>query len=215
MTQQEVWGDPIDMSTKQGNPGETSTFDADPGTYKFKLVEIIINEGSNFEKTEHYPVAKFVWEDEEGDRFYDSFNKVPLGLRLNEKAAWTNRISALVGRPLSEADDGKCQVRFNSQFISSYDDLAEAVKDKNDSGRGAFFKADVLFEGQSVLGREALLTLGWNQKGTHMKCAAGGAAPVPGAAGGKRKKPAPAEYTPPQAQGQQQGAPSNPDELPF
>lgn len=47
------------------------------------------------------------------------------------------------------------------------------------------------FEGQPLIGREALLTLGWNAKGTHLKCAAGGAAPVPNA-GGKKKKARPA-----------------------
>lgn len=183
MTQQSEW---IEMSMSKGGNTDANQFEADPGTYQFKLVEVVIDEGSNFEKTENFPVARFVWEDAEGDRFPDSFIKVPLGLKLNEKAAWTNRLSALAGRPLTEAD--RVQIRFSSPYVRTYDELAEAVKEV-ENGRKAFFKAEFLFEGQPLIGREALLTLGWNAKGTHLKCAAGGAAPVPNATG-KKKRPA-------------------------
>lgn len=207
MTQQ--MSDWIDMSMSKGGSTDSNQFEADPGTYQFRLVEIIIDEGSDYEdKTKKFPQAKFVWEDADGDRFYDSFNKVPLGLKLNEKAAWTNRLSALVGRPLTT--DDRVQLRFSTPYVTNYNELAAAVSEKRSDGGGAFVKAEVAFEGQPLIGREALLTLGWNAKGTHLKCAAGGAAPVPNA-GGKKKRPADAA---PQAASQPPARPERPAPMP-
>ncbi|GGN32385.1 hypothetical protein [Deinococcus daejeonensis] len=180
----------IQMQSSKGQQGDANSFQADPGTYVFRLVEIIFDEGSDYEdKTKKYPQANFIWEDEDGDRFRDSFLRVPLGFRLNEKAAWTNRLAALIGRPISQDEDAPKISLDLGPDINSYDDLAAAVGEVNDNGRPAFIRAVALdFEGESLIGRQAQLTLGWNAKGTHLKCAAGGAAPMP--TSGKKKRTA-------------------------
>lgn len=181
---------PIQMqSDRPANTGDTNRFEGDPGTYKFKLVEIVIDQGSDFEdKTKTFPQARFVWEDEDGDRFSDSFIKIPLGFRLNSKAKFTNRLSALVGRPLTD-DDAYLMSLDLGPDINSYDDLAEAVAEVTDTGRLAFVRVTALdFDGQSLLGREAMLTLGVNAKG-YNTCGASGAAPMPTGSGKKKKAP--------------------------
>ena len=184
---------PIQMqSNKSAGSSDTNRFEGDPGTYIFTLKEIIVDEGSDFEdRTKKFPQARFIWEDADGDTFSDSFVRVPLGFKLNDKAKWTNRLSALVGRPLTDEDAPKLSIDLGDE-IGSYDDLAHAVGEVLDSGRGAFIKVAALtFEGQTLFGRPAQLTLGVNAKG-YNTCAAGGATPVP-SAGGKKKKAAPVE----------------------
>lgn len=178
---------PIQMQSDRPASTDTNRFEGDPGTYKFKLVEIVIDQGSDFEdKTKTFPQARFVWEDEDGDRFSDSFIKIPLGFRLNSKAKFTNRLSALVGRPLTDEDAHLLSIDLGPD-INSYDDLADAVGEVTDSGRPAFVRVVALdFDGQSLFGREAMLTLGVNAKG-YNTCGASGAAPMP-TGGGKKKK---------------------------
>lgn len=180
------------QSGKGQQSGETNRFQGDPGTYIFALKEIIVDEGSEYEdKSKKYPQARFVWEDADGDTFSDSFIRIPLGFRLNDKAKWTNRLSALVGRPLTDEDAARVSIDLGDD-IQSYDDLADAVSEVTDSGRGAFLKVLALdFEGQSLFGRQAQLTLGVNASG-YNTCAAAGASPLP-SSGGKKKKAAPVE----------------------
>lgn len=180
------------QSNKSTGSSDTNRFEGDPGTYIFTLKEIVVDEGSDFEdRTKKFPQARFIWEDADGDTFSDSFVRVPLGFKLNDKAKWTNRLSALVGRPLTDEDAPKLSIDLGDE-IGSYDDLAHAVGEVLDSGRGAFIKVAALtFEGQTLFGRPAQLTLGVNPKG-YNTCAAGGATPVP-SAGGKKKKAAPVE----------------------
>ncbi|MDP9764901.1 hypothetical protein [Deinococcus enclensis] len=180
----------IQMQSDRPASTDTNRFEGDPGTYKFKLAEIVIDQGSDFEdKTKTFPQARFVWEDEDGDRFSDSFVKIPLGFRLNSKAKFTNRLSALVGRPLTDEDAHLLSIDLGPD-INSYDDLADAVAEVTDSGRPAFVRVVALdFDGQSLIGREAMLTLGVNAKG-YNTCGASGAAPIPTGAGKKKKAPA-------------------------
>lgn len=181
----------ITMQSSKG-PGnsDTNRFEGDPGTYIFALKEIIIDEGSDFDdRSKKYPQARFVWEDADGDTFSDSFIRIPLGFRLNDKAKWTNRLSALVGRPLTDDDAALISIDLGED-IGSYDDLAAAVGEVNDNGRPAFLKVQALtFEGQTLFGRQAQLTLGVNAKG-YNTCAAAGASPIPTAGGKKKKAPA-------------------------
>ena len=179
---------PIQMQPdRTASSNDANRFEGDPGTYKFKLVEIIIDQGHDFEdRSKTFPQARFVWEDEDGDRFSDSFIKIPLGFRLNSKAKWTNRLSALVGRPLTDDDAALISIDLGPD-INSYDDLAAAVNEVNDNGRPAFVRVTALeFGGESLFGREAMLTLGVNAKG-YNTCGASGAAPMP-TGGGKKKK---------------------------
>lgn len=183
----------ISMQSSTGaGSSDTNRFEGDPGTYVFTLKEIIIDEGSDYEdRTKKYPQARLVWEDGDGDTFSDSFVKIPLGFRLNDKAKWTNRLSALVGRPLTDEDASKVSIDLGPD-IGSYDDLCAAVGEKTDSGNGAFLRVLALtFNGETLFGRAAQLTLGVNAKG-YNTCAAAGASPLP-SAGGKKKKAAPAE----------------------
>lgn len=182
---------PIPMQSNKGSAnGDTNRFEGDPGTYIFTLKEIVIDEGSDFEdRSKKFPQARFVWEDGDGDTFSDSFVRVPLGFRLNDKAKWTNRLSALVGRPLTDEDASKLLLDLGED-VGSYDDLAALVGETLDTGRGAFIRVTELsFEGQTLFGRQAQLNLGVNAKG-YNTCAAAGASPVPGS-GGKKKKAAP------------------------
>lgn len=177
------------MNPSKGNEGNEDRFQADPGTYQFTLVEIVIDQGTDFEdKSIKYPQARLVWEDADGDRYHDSFVKIPKGFQLNDKAKWTNRLAALVGRPLTDDD----AMRFNldlGEEINSYDELCQAVEEKQDNGRPVTLKVLALdFEDVSLFGRQALLTLGTNAKG-YNTCAANGAAPLP-STGGKKKKAA-------------------------
>ena len=186
---------PIQMQPdRPAASADTNRFEGDPGTYKFKLVEIIINQGRDLEdRSKTFPQARFVWEDEDGDRFSDSFIKIPLGFRLNSKAKWTNRLSALVGRPLTDDDAHLLSIDLGPD-INSYDDLAEAVDEVTDSGRPAFVRVVALdYGGESLIGREAMLTLGVNARG-YNTCGASGAAPIP--TGGGKKKKAAAEAEP-------------------
>ena len=194
------------QSSKGQSSSDTNRFEGDPGTYVFSLKEIIIDEGSDFDnKSKTFPQARLVWEDADGDTFSDSFVRIPLGFRLNDKAKWTNRLSALVGRPLTDEDAARVSIDLGPD-IQSYDDLAAAVAEVTDSGRKAFIRVEALdFDGESLLGRAAQLTLGVNAKG-YNTCAAAGASPMP-TAGGKKKKtgPVPGEdgqplMTPPPAQ---------------
>ena len=184
------------MITMQANKstaaGDTNRFEGEPGTYIFTLKEIIVDEGHEYDDHDKkFPQARFVWEDADGDTFSDSFVRVPLGFRLNDKAKWTNRLSALVGRPLTDEDAGKLLLDLGDD-VSSYDDLCALVAETLDTGRGAFARVtELTFEGQSLFGRQAQLTLGMNAKG-YNTCAAAGASPLP-SAGGKKKKGAPDE----------------------
>lgn len=184
---------PISMTANKST-GESAEgrFFADPGTYVFQLREIVIDEGSDFDdKSIKFPQARIVWEDADGDRFSDSFVRIPKGFQLNDKAKWTNRLSALVGRPLTD-DDAPLLTLDLGEDIGNYDDLCDAVAQKLDNGRPAFLKVLALeFDGQSLFGRQVQLTLG--VKGDYMRCAANGAAPMPNAAGKKKKATAPAE----------------------
>lgn len=193
---------PIQMQKSSGPAGDTNRFEGDPGTYIFTLRDIVIDEGSDFDdKSKVFPQARMVWEDADGDTFSDSFIRIPLGFRLNDKAKWTNRLSALVGRPLTDDDAARVSIDLGDD-IGSYDDLAAAVHEKTDSGRGAFIKVAALeFDGQSLIGRQAQLTLGVNAKG-YNTCAAGGATPIPTGGGKKKKATGDAELlmTPPPAQ---------------
>ncbi|QLG11762.1 hypothetical protein HLB42_21660 (plasmid) [Deinococcus sp. D7000] len=182
----------IQMQSSTGPSSDTNRFEGDPGTYVFTLKEIIIDEGSDFEdRSKKYPQARLVWEDADGDTFSDSFVRIPLGFRLNDKAKWTNRLSALVGRPLTDEDAAKVSIDLGPD-IGSYDDLCAAVGETLDNGRGAFLKVEALtFEGQTLFGRQAQLTLGVNARG-YNSCAAAGASPLP-SAGGKKKKAAATE----------------------
>ena len=193
---------PIAMNPNKDKSGDTNRFEAEPGTYTFTLKEIIIDEGTDFDdKSIKFPQARFVWEDADGDKFSDSFVRVPKGFQLNDKAKWTNRLSALVGRPLTD-DDAHLITLDLGEDIDSYDVLCEAVAEKQDNGRSAFLKVlELKFDGQDLFGRQAQLTLGLNAKGYHT-CAAAGAAPMPSTAG-KKKKAAP---TP---------APTDEDDSPF
>lgn len=185
---------PIQMqSNKSAGSSDTNRFEGDPGTYIFSLKEIVVDEGSDFEdRNKKFPQARFVWEDADGDTFSDSFVRVPLGFKLNDKAKWTNRLSALVGRPLTDDDAPKLSITFGDDEIGSYDQLADAVSEVLDSGRTAFIKVTALtFEGQTLFGRPAQLTLGVNAKG-YNTCAAAGASPIPNSSG-KKKKAAPVE----------------------
>lgn len=179
----------ITMQSDRPANTDTNRFEGDPGTYKFKLVEIVLDQGTDFEdKSKTFPQARFVWEDEDGDRFSDSFIKIPLGFRLNSKAKFTNRLSALVGRPLTDEDAHLLSIDLGPD-INSYDDLAEAVAEYTDTGRPAFVRVAALtFGGEDLFGREAMLTLGVNAKG-YNTCGASGAAPMP-TGGGKKKKAA-------------------------
>ncbi|GGM39674.1 hypothetical protein GCM10008956_15150 [Deinococcus arenae] len=178
------------QSSKGQSSGDTNRFEGDPGTYVFTLKEIIIDEGSDFDdKTKTFPQARLVWEDQDGDTFSDSFVRIPLGFRLNDKAKWTNRLSALVGRPLTDDDAARVSIDLGPD-IQSYDDLAAAVGEVTDSGRKAFLKVLALdFDGETLFGRAAQLTLGVNAKG-YNTCAAAGASPMPTSGGKKKKAPA-------------------------
>lgn len=185
----------ITMQSSKGSntSGDTNRFEGDPGTYTFALKEIIIDQGTDFEdRSKTYPQARLVWEDSDGDTFSDSFIKIPLGFRLNDKAKWTNRLSALVGRPLTDEDAARVSIDLGDD-IGSYDDLAAAVNEKNDNGSPVFIRVTALtYDGQSLFGRQAQLTLGVNAKG-YNTCAAAGATPIPSANGKKKKTAAEAE----------------------
>ncbi|WP_161881913.1 hypothetical protein [Deinococcus alpinitundrae] len=184
---------PIKMQPSAGRSSDdTNRFEGDPGTYVFTLQEIVIDQGSEYEdKSQKYPQARFVWADADGDTFSDSFIRIPLGFKLNDKAKWTNRLSALVGRPLTDEDAHRLSIDIRDG-IENYDDLDDAVTDVLDNGRPAFFKVKALtFDGESLFGRQAQLTLGVNPKG-YNTCAAAGASPLP-SAGGKKKKAAAVE----------------------
>lgn len=177
------------MNPSKGNEGSEDRFQADPGTYQFKLVEIVLDQGTDFDdKSIKFPQARLVWEDEDGDKYHDSFVRIPKGFQLNDKAKWTNRLSALVGRPLTDEDAMKFNLDLGED-INSYDDLCEAVGEKQDNGRPVTLKVLALdYEGVTLFGRTALLTLGVNAKG-YNTCGANGAAPLP-SSGGKKKRAA-------------------------
>lgn len=177
----------IAMQSNKNADADTTRFEGDPGTYTFGLKEIIIDEGHEYDNHDKkFPQARFVWEDADGDTFSDSFIRVPLGFRLNDKAKWTNRLSALVGRPLTDEDAPRLLLDLGED-VGSYDDLAALVGEMLDTGRGAFIRVTALtFEGQTLFGRQAQLNLGVNAKG-YNTCAAAGASPVPGSGGKKRK----------------------------
>lgn len=164
----------------QSSQGDAQGFEAEAGTYIFKLIGITVDEGSEYEdRSKTYPQARFVWEDEEGDRFYDSFIRIPLGFRLNPKAKWTNRLAALVGRPVGDADAPKLLIDLGAS-VGNYDQLAQAVKS------GSLEANELSYDGQSLFGRQVQLTLGTNARG-YNTCGAGGASPLPSASGKKRK----------------------------
>lgn len=191
---------PIQMTVNKGSAeGAEGRFEAEPGTYVFTLKEIVIDQGSDFEdKSKTFPQARLVWEDADGDRFSDSFVRIPKGFQLNDKAKWTNRLSALLGRPLTD-DDAPLLTIDLGEDIQNYDDLCDAVADKFDNGRPAFLKVLALeFDGKSLIGRQAQLNLGQNAKG-YMTCAANGASPMPNAAGKKKKASGPAPSDDPDA----------------
>lgn len=171
----------------QNTAGESARWE--PGTTEFQLQSIEITETSNFEKTEKFPAARFVWADADNDVFYDSFVKIPLGFRLNDKAKFTNRLSALVGRPLKDEDAVRLRIDLGDDILS-YDDLAAAVRGGTRQvvvHALEFAEDGVNFE--SLLGRKALLKLGVNDKG-YNTCAAGDASPVPRAGGTKKRNAA-------------------------
>jgi len=162
------------------NTGDYTLFNE--GVTVFTLEGIHIKVATEFEAPyDPYPAATLVWVDPEGDKFYDSFVKVPIGLKLNDKAKWTKRLGALVGRPLKDDDVSKLGIDFGDD-ISNYDQLFEAVK----AGRTVEVLA-LEFEGQSLFGRQAQLNLTVTQDGKWNRCAAGDATPMPRAGGGKTR----------------------------
>lgn len=164
----------------QSNQSAAQGFEAEAGTYIFKLVGITVDEGSEYEdKSKTFPQARFVWEDDEGDRFYDSFVRIPLGFRLNDKAKWTNRLAALVGRPLGDSDAPKLLIDLGDS-VGSYDQLAQVIKS------GSLEAKELSYDGQSLFGRQVQLTLGTNARG-YNTCGAAGASPLPNNGGKKRK----------------------------
>lgn len=204
---------PISMQSSNNRSNDENRFEGDPGTYVFALTAIIIDEGSEFDdKSKKFPQARLIWEDADGDTFSDSFVRIPLGFRLNDKAKWTNRLSALVGRPLTDEDAKRLSIDLGD-YILSYDDLAAAVSEVGDNGRPAFIKVTALtFDGESLFGRQAQMTLGVNAKG-YNTCAAAGASPLP-SAGGKKKKAAGSAAEPESESGQLLDAPPAPRKNP-
>lgn len=192
-------------TSKQQASGEYTPLDA--GTYQAALRKIRLevctefNTGSfNGGEGLRFQGATLEWGIED-DTFTERFVKVS----TNERAKFFNRISALLGRDLTEDDEITWKINPAARRDATLDNYFKASEDSDetgDDGEPKFKKGDwvlkghsqdgvigdlddLLINGESIIGRECLLVVKVNDKG-YNRAEAGAASPLP-----KTRRPKP------------------------
>lgn len=164
---------------------QESNFQAiEEGNYHARLKAITLQVDSEYETKEKfnggdglcYQAGTMIW-DVDGEEFEDRFIRIS----TNEQAKFYNRLSALIGRELTETDKLEWKINKKADTKIALDQYYRASKD--DPANGIHknqwvvtsdeplyegiegYVDDLLINGESVLGRECLLQLGKNKKG--------------------------------------------------
>ena len=178
----------------------TSDFEAyEAGPYEVTLKALELDTDTEYQTDLRYQSAVFHWDMGDGEEFRERFVKVS----LNPRSKFFNRVSALLGRPLTEDDDVEWEL---NEFAIKDADLDEyrgkqdtdpdssVIADRyvktGENRTGIQGKVDTLAinGGNIIAGPACILTLEVNDKGYNRAGAsAASAIPVKKAA---RKKPA-------------------------
>jgi len=164
---------------------QESNFQAiEEGNYHASLKAITLQVDSEYETKDKfndgdglcYQAGTMVW-NVDGEEFEDRFIRIS----TNEQAKFYNRLSALIGRELTETDKIEWKINKKADTKIALDQYYRAGKDDpaNSIHKGQWVVTsdeplyegiegtvdDLLINGESVIGRECLLQLGKNKKG--------------------------------------------------
>jgi hypothetical protein len=145
------------------------------GAFVFKLMGAEAVMGKKFGTDEAVPQIELTWEDDDGDGFAEKFINIPAGFGLNDKSKLIERIASVLGRSATAlCDDEEGQLGYDfGPGINSFDDLFNAL------AGGRKIRTGITYNGESIYGKSATLTLETSEKGYVKVRAAGPIAQQP------------------------------------
>lgn len=156
----------------KGKFAQGGGIDLDPGAYEVTLEKVIAWSTQKYQEEGLEPTLTFIWyvgEDEEGEPIIltDTFIRIPRDRDgypvLTPRSKLFERLSALAGFPVDEEHEWELMLPDDYDDPAGLDALP-SLDERNEEGFKPL-EVDILVDGESVIGNEAIVTVEKNDKG--------------------------------------------------